>query len=362
MQVPTTAERQRKLPSLTWASGQLVSALLPRDTILKRLQIRMSGTVVYTFASAVTASELSSMDNIINRIDVVVDGSRAVKSVRPHMLHMEQLLATQIQGERKASAAAAAAKDNNPLTDGGMVFGTTTQTTTIAESVTLSFEMILSKSGRLDTLLNLKGVSSAEIKFSCGTLSGLDKSGNATFTSGGFTLDLTTVEAQDLPGGLQFSWWKQTTQDVAVTAQTNEKLIDINRGNLIAGIKILATQDANGAAAAALRRQPTNFIIDKIALMKNGMEIIKSTTFFELQAENRQRFGVSAPNASSQSRIDGFVYLDLLADGLLSTALDARKLDQLQLLISTKGTDTTYVNYPCNLTVETGEIVLPAAA
>lgn len=356
-----SSERQRKLGDLAWVSGAVVTRDLPRDTILKRLQIRFSGVTTTTFGSAPTLSEVSTIDNLISRFDVVVNGGRTIKSVRPHLLHMEQLLATQIQGERKGSGAAAAAYANNPLTDGGFAVGTTGQISTVAETVQISFEMWLANKGKQSTYLNLKGASSAELRVSCGTTAGLEKTSVITFTATVFTMELTTIEAQDLPGNLIFSDWKQTTKSVLYSAQQTEATIDINRGNWLAGIKLFLEQDPAGAdATAANRRKPQNNGITDIKLMLNGSRVIKQTTFFSLQAENRVRFGLSAPLASSQTRMDGFAYLDVLDDRSLDTALDCRPpdVDNLQLIISTRASDATSNIYPLQITVETGEIVV----
>lgn len=361
MQAMLSTERQRKLQDMTWSSGVIVGRDLPRDTVLKRISLRLSGYVTYTFSSTPVAYETSTIDNIVSRIDVVINGQRTVKSVRPHLLHMEQLLATTIQGERKASAAAAAALQNNPTADAGFTYGTTTQTTTVAETVHVCFEMILCAFGRNGTYMNLKGATSAEIKLACGTTTGLDKTGNATFTASSLSFEVVTIEAQDLPATMAFSDWKQTTKDIVITAQTTDYVIDINRGNFLAGIKLLCVQDYAAALANAKTRQPTNFGIGDIKLIANGSMIVKATTFKSLQAENRMRWGVSSPYATNASRLDGFAYLNLLENNDIRSALDCRapKMDNLQLLISTNASDSTWLNYNLGITVETGEVVTP---
>lgn len=358
---PLSTERQRKLQDLTWVSGALISRDLPRDTVLKRISLRLTGSVTYTFSSTPIAYQTSTIDNLLSRIDVTVAGSRTVKSVRPHLLHMEQMLFSTVQGERKASAAGSAAAQNNPTTDGGFVYGTTGQLTTVAETVHISFEMILSSNGRNGTYLNLKGAPSAELRLACGTLTGLDSTGNATFTASSLSFEIVTVEAQDIPANFAFSDWKQTTKDILITAQSTDFVIDLNRGNFLAGIKIFAVQDYGQALTNAKSRQPTNFAIDSIKLLLNGSTIVKATTFKTLQAENRQRFGVNAPYASTQSRLDGFAYLNMLENNDLRSALDCRppRVDNLQLLISTFATDSTWMNYNLGVTIETGEIVTP---
>jgi len=359
------SERQRKLQQLTFAENQLLTRDLPRDTVLKSLFIRLSGSVVTTFASGTPVADAqSTMDNIISRIDVIVNGNRTVKNVRPHLLHMQQLLATQIQGERKASAAAAAATGNNPTADGGFTYGTTTQISTVAETVYLPFENIMCAEGQESTWLNLKGVSSAEIRFTCAAFAQLLGFGNTApvvFSSSTFVIDITTNEAQNVPPEVYFSDWRQTTKELTFSAQTSESVVDLNRGNLLQGVMFFTKSGAAGSSTTATGKLASNLVLNAIKLILNGNAIIKSTSFLELQAENRNRWGVSAAYASNVSRMDGVAYLDLLVKGRLSSALDVRpsKADQIQLLLDTRSSsDVSYTN-PVSVTLMTNEIVTP---
>ncbi|NJM09519.1 MAG: hypothetical protein HC883_01065 [Bdellovibrionaceae bacterium] len=101
------SERKRQLQALTFAEGQTLSRELPLDAVLKGLQIRLSGSVITTFASGTAVSDqFSTMDNLVQRIEVSVQGGRTVKSVRPYFLRQQQLLYSKNLAERKSSAAA----------------------------------------------------------------------------------------------------------------------------------------------------------------------------------------------------------------------------------------------------------------
>lgn len=361
------AERQRQLQALTFQENQILSRDLPRDTVLKSLQLRLSGAVQTTFGSGTpVADALSTFDNIIPRIDVVVNGSRVVKSVRPHLMRMQQLLAQKIQGERRSSAAAAAATDNFPTVDAGFTYGTTTQYTTVAETIIVPFEMIWADpgKGREETWLNLKGVASAELRLTCASFSRLLGFGNtAPVTYGNSTLivDILTVEAQDVPAALMFSDWKQTTKELTFSAETQDYPIDINRGNALSDIMLFARDGAAGSATTATGKLASNLALTKISLKVNGQTDIKTTNFKALQAENRARYGVSAPMASNVSALDGIAHLNLLARGDLSTALDVRPplVDNVQLFVSTNTASNVSYTNPVSVTVMTGEIVVP---
>lgn len=361
------AERQRKLQSITFAASSLLSRDLPRDTVLKSIQLRLSGSVVTTFGSGTpVADAFAAFDNIIPRIDVVVNGSRTVKSVRPHLMRVQQLFASGILGERRSSAGAAAATDNFPTVDAGFTYGTTTQLTTCAESIIVSFEHVYCEPGmgREATWLNLKGVASAEVRLTTAAFSALLGFGNTapvTYSSSTFIIDVITREAAEVPANVVFSDWKQTTKEITFSAETTDYPIDINRGNKLSGIMLLARDGAAGSATTATGKLASNLAVTKVNLKVNGQQDIKNTDFKALQAENRSYFGVQAPMASNVSFLDGIAYLNLLARKDISTALDCRPplVDNVQLFINTNNSSNVSYTNPVSVVVMTEEIVEP---
>lgn len=361
------AERSRKLQALTFAENQILSRDLPRDTVLKSLQLRLSGSVVTTFGSGTPVADAqSTFDNIIPRVDVVVNGSRVVKSVRPHLMKMQQLLTTSILGERRSSAGAAAATDNFPTVDAGFTYGTTGQYSTAAETIVIAFEQVYCEVGlgRESTWLNLKGVASAELRLTCAAFSKLLGFGNTApvvYTVSTFIIDIITREAQDVPPQIVFSDWKQTTKQVLFSAETTDYPIDINRGNKLSGLMLFAQDGAAGTATTATGKLASNLAFTKLNLKVNGQTDIKTTDFKALQAENKSAFGVSAPMATNVSILDGVAYLNLLARKDITTALDCRppQVDNVQLFVnSNTAANVSYTN-PVGLTVMTEEIVEP---
>jgi hypothetical protein len=365
---PISSERQRKLQQLTFAENQILSRDLPRDTVLKHLQFRLSGSVVTTFGSGTpVADAFSTFDNIMPRIDVIVNGSRTVKNVRPHLMHMQQLLSTTVQAERASSAGAAAATDNYPTADGGFAYGSTTNLTTVRETVLVSFENVYARIGKESTWLNLKGVASAEARITCGAFANLLGFGNTApvvFSSSTFVVDILTVEAQDVPANVKFLDWKQTTKEITFSAQTTDFAVDINRGNRLQGIMMLTRTGAAGSATTATGKLASNLVVTDLSLVVNGQMIIKKTDYKSLHAEMRARFGINAPLASNVSRLDGIAYLDLLSDdgrGDLETALDVRPplVDNVQLFLSTNNSSNVSYTNPCSVVIQTEELVAP---
>lgn len=361
------AERQRKLQALTFQEGQILSRDLPKDTVLKSIQLRLSGSVVTTFGSGTpVADAFSTFDNLVSRIDVIVDGSRTVKSVQPKMMRTQQLYSSGVIAERLASAGAAIATDNLPTATAAFQYGTTGQYSTAAESISVPFEHVYCAPGmgREATWLNLKGVASAEVRLTCGSFSALLGFGNTApvvYSSSTFIVDISTREAQDVPPQVRFSDWKQVTQEKTFSAETSDSAIDINRGNKLSGILILARNGAAGTATTATGKLASNLAVTKMSLRVNGQSDIKSTTFKELQAENRAMYGVKADFASNVSLLDGFAHMNFLARQDISTALDIRPpmVDNCQLVISTNtAANVSYTN-PVSITIMSEEIVEP---
>lgn len=361
------AERQRPLQALTFAENQILSRDLPRDTVLKEIQLRLSGSVITTFASGTPVADAqAAFDNIIPRIDVIVGGSRTVKSVKPHLLRAQQLFSSTVLGERRSSAAAAAATDNFPTVDAGFTYGTTTQVTTCAESILLSFAMVYAEvgMGRESTWLNLKGVSSAELRLTCASFSSLLGFGNTApvvYTGSTFIIDIICIEAQDVPAEIMFSDWKQTTKELTFSAQTSDYAIDINRGNKLSGLMLFTKDGAAGSATTATGKLASNLVLTKLQLMVNGQTQVKTTNFKALQAENRMRYGVVAPMASNVSFLDGIAHLNMLARKDISTALDCAPpmVDNVQLFVNTNTASNVSYTNPVSVTIMTEEIVIP---
>lgn len=362
-----TSERTRKLQQLTYDAGQKLSRELPRDTVLKSIQLRLSGSVVTTFASGTPVADAQSIfDNLATRIDIVIAGSRVVKSVRPHIMRMQQLFFTQVAAERKSSAGATAALGNLPTVEGGFVFGTTGQITTVAESLTIFFEMMYAEPGlgRETTWLNLKGVTSAVLEISTAPFSALQGFGNAApvvYSGSTLKIDIYTMEAQDVDSRVVFSDWKQTTKVQPFNGQAQGQIIDINRGNKLSGIFLFAQDGAAGSATTATGKLASNLLITNFQLVLNGQTNIQSGDFLGLQAKNRTQYGVVAPMIAGVSQLDGCAHINLLARRDLSTALSVEppNVDNVQLIVDTAAPGIVSYATPANLTIMTEEIVYP---
>lgn len=369
--LPIVSERQRILAPLAMSYSSTITRDLPRDTVLKYLTVTISGAFDYTFSTSTPlAQQFTIMDALIADISIVVNGSNTIKNIRPWMLAMQQLLFTanaNVRQSQTATGAGAQAAVTPPNGDSGFIFGTSASFTGIRESVLIAFENIACKIGREATWLNLKGVASAEIRFSTKALTGLvSLASTATALAFGTSansvqLELKTIEAQDVDSKIYFSFFKQTQKSVQFSGQGTNVLIDINRGNSLQGLMMLCQ---NGTASAITDPLLTDDLITDFSFKLNGQTEIKANSWLGLKEENQSRFGVNTSLVAGASRFKGFAYLDFLRDGNLNTALQVSPpdVDNAQLSINTAAASLKTIygsSQPALLTIVTNEIVTP---
>jgi hypothetical protein len=365
IQQALSCEKSRIIGTVAFQENQVISMLIPKDTVYKGFYIRLSGAVRTTFASGTPVAKAESiMDSLINRIDVVIDGGNTIKSVRPHLLHIQQLFANGIASERASSAGAAAATDNFPTTEGGFVFGTTTQYTTVRETVYLPFEMIYAEPGmgRENTYLNTRNVNSAELKFSTtsfGNLLGTGNTAPVTWDANTLQIEVVSVERQDIPGDVVFDIWKQTMKSVFISGESRDLATEINPGNFLTGLMLFAQDGAAGTATTATGKLASNLLLTNVELKMNGQQTIQRSSFKALAAKNRAIYGVNAPFASGVSRLDGIGHLNLLSRRDLGTAMPAMKpiVDNLQLFLDTNTASNVSYTNPAQVTILTEELI-----
>ncbi len=354
-------EKQRKLQALVLTGSGPLSRDIPKDTVLKRIMLRLNGAIQTTYASGTPVARADSIfHSLINSIQVVANGGRFIKNVQPHLMRMQSLLNTGIQGERGSSAAASASA-LIPTTDSGFVFGTTTQYTTVKETISIPFEFIWSKleAERMLTWFDTRDLSSCELRLIQNPYTSLQSAANtAPVTYGNSTLqvDITLVEAVGVPKGQKFFDYRQTTKDIPFTAQATNTQIEINRGNALAGLLFYAKDGAAGSATTATDRLASNELVTDVSLKLNGNIDLKATTFRDLQSENKNRYGVYAPFSSNASQLDGIAHMNFIVNSIGDAVNTKKGVDSLYLYASTaSGSVVSYTN-TAFLTIQTDEI------
>jgi len=360
-----TSDISRVLPSKAFVEGATISLDVPRDSVFKHILLTMKGSVVTTFASGTpVAKDVSTLGALVNSIDIVENGSFTIKSVTPWFLHQQQLIATNDFGVRRSSAGASAS--DYPTVDAKFTFGSTTNITSVRETVLISFENVLAGKGRMDTLWDTRGLSSAELRINCNTFSNILGFGNTApvvYSSNLLSFQFETIETQGVPTNVYFAAYKQTVKSVDFSAQTTDFLVDVNRGNYLQGLMFQANDGASGTTTTATGKVLSNELVTDLKLIINGVQHIQSTTFQGLQDKNRSRYGLNAPYVSNKSLYDGIAYMDLLTPaqgeklGALNTAqnVQAPLVDQVQLAVSTSAS-ATYTS-TASLKIMTNEIV-----
>jgi hypothetical protein len=207
------------------------------------------------------------------------------------------------------------------------------------------------------TWLDTRELSSCELRLSQNPYSSLLSQANTApvvFSASTLTVAITLVEAVGVPPKMKFMDFRQSTRDLQFNAQTNNFQVEINRGSSLAGLWFYAKNGAAGSATTATDRLADNQLITDIVLKLNGSIDLKATTFKELQASNRARYGMRADFGSNVSAIDGVAHLNFVNGTIKDAVNTAQGVDSLFLFISTSSV-SSYTNAAI-VTIQTDEI------
>lgn len=363
--IPAISSTRTRVLTAKFEEAQNISIPLSCDTVLVGVLIRLYGSVRTTYSAGTPFGRPEgAMDSLIDRITVETNGHRTIKSVTPHMLHMQQFFTGANGNERFASAGASPVSDFYPTTEGPFVFGTTGQHTTVRETVYLPFEQVHCEPGmgRENTYLNLKRCTSAEIRFATRPLTHLNAASGVTglvIDQANLMLEVTLIERQDIPATYLFQDWKQTFRRVPVSGELGELALDIPSGPSLSGL-MLYTQNGNAATSSVPKNAPFSSLLSSLELRKNGQETIQKIDFKALQARNRADYGITAMTAAGVSRLDGVAHMNLISRRDLSTAFVNSKaygVDNLQLVIASKAAGIVDYTTPAQLMLIQEEIV-----
>lgn len=363
----------RRLPQVSFVANSVVSAEIPRDDVVKRIYLRLTGSQQVTFGSGSPfLGGMCFFQRLFNNIQVVQNGQDTIKSLDPHLMRMANLLAFGQAPERaytKQAGAFSTRLAQTELSSDGVAFQATTGYMLLNESLIIPFEHVMCyEAGRGVSLWNTKGLSSAEIRFACGAMTQLQEEPQAatvTYTDDlPFNVDVELITVPWIPREKDFLLYKQAARRVQYSAQVSDSLIDLPRGNRISGIHILVRDgDTN--------RRLSDKAVTSLSLLINGQRIIQRTTFITAQQQMRMAMGVYSPKGASAAGVthnmQGYCYLGFLEGGDARTALDvsiAAGVDLVQLQVTTaasSGVDpATYTN-PVEVTIMTDEIAPPVA-
>lgn len=348
-----TAEARRRLSPVLYAESTVKTTDLPRDTVIKRIEIDLMGTFVVTYASGSPVAHSKGVAaQICPRLDVIIDGQRTVKSVDIHMLELMNSLQYGSRPRRAYSTGASITTERagtESYSGAAFVYPATTQTVLVNEKFILNFENPFAYDmGREATMLNIKNVSSAEIRYNFAAASNVQRDESSavavTYSSLNLHFTPTLVEAREIPSNAQFLDFKETVKRTSFSSEVRDSLIDLPRGNGLAGLAIMVRDgDAN--------RTLVDRGLRDLQLLINGQSIVQRTTFVELQDSNLARYGVYSPLASGVHLLKGFAFMNLLKNGDIRSAINTSigaGVDQIQLAVTTAPTSgndaATYTN------------------
>ena len=365
------AETRRRLAPVSFSSSQTKSSELPRDTVLKRIAFHFTGQHDVTYAAGSPVFNQEGYWRLIPQLQIIIDGQRNVKSIDPYMQRCLNSLYFGNPPRRAYSNGSASAYTTLlPATEwvsGTIAYPATTQFQLINEMIIVHFEMPWAYGlGRESTMLNIKDVSSAEIRYSFAAMDQIqrDETSPASVTYGNIDLNIvpTIVEARAVPRDQQFFDFKETVTRFNFTGEVRDSEIQLPRGNALAGV---AFKVRNGSA----NRNLIDRGLRDMQLQVNGQQVLARTTFHELQDDNQARYGMNDVRASSRHAMEGFAFLNLLINGRIDSALNTTLgagVDQVRMLVTTaasSGTDAATYTNPLEVSVWSQEIAaVPAKA
>ncbi len=367
-----TSQFNRRLQQVAFRANSVVTLDIPRDDVFKRANLRLVGSQSVTYGSgSPTIGGLGVLPRLCSRIDVVQNGQDTIKSLDLQMLRFQNFCVNGELPERavtkQAGAFSATKLAQTEMEYGGTAYQATTGYMLFNESLTIFFEYPYAyEVGKNVSLWNTKGLSSAEMRFAFNAVTNLQEDGvgaSVTYADDiAFTIDVELVSAPSIPRSQDFMLYKQTVRRVAFTAESREYLVDLPRGNKIAGIHIMVR---NGDTNKRL----SDIAVTDLQLLINGQRIIQRTTFLTLQQAMRSRWNLRSPKGSAAQgvthNLQGYAYMHLVRDGDVRSALDvsiAAGVDLVQLAITTaasSGIDgATYTN-PVEVSLMIDELCEP---
>jgi hypothetical protein len=333
------AEGGRVLESTPWVANTVRTVKLPQDVALKRLSCRLSGSFKVEYAAGAPVFDVYGIFNqLVPNVQVVLDGKDVVKSLSPFEAQQLQYIMTGILGEQRYSTSAAAFTTAIGLTDGRPgAYPATTQYVLDNETISLFFENPWAYGYGADlSILNLQMYSNPELRFQFASYGAMQNpassSVSVTYTADiALSIETSTIEAQDVNRGDQFLQFREYTLSETFSSRQTGFVMRLNTGNHIQGVMFVVR---NGDTTKTL----SDKALTRIQFRLNGQQVVKDTTFLQLQAENLSRRGILATTSSSVRRIDGCAYMSLIKNGDVRTAIDLSleaRVSTAQLILDT---------------------------
>lgn len=365
-QVKLGPETRRKLAIANYASNTNVVVDIPRDTSVKRLHLSWVFGATVTYASgSPTISPFGLASRICPNFYIVADGSRNIKVLDLFMQRCQNALARSSFPRRAYKTGASLTGTSSwPTTEhlsGTVAYPATTQDIIYNESIMVEFENPYAfELGSNISQLYTRNLQTCTMTFGFGDVSSLQTTGvGASVTYSNVSCAVTPTIIEDRAATLANGAYDYNEFVIrkSYSSQQNLAQIDLNAGNKITGISLMAQ---NGDSGLSL----SDIVLTDMQLLTNGVNPIHVTSFRDAQNYNKARNGDADDQfASGLHALSGYAFLNLLKSGNALSGLDTALSDgvsTVQLQVSTgpsSGKDAVTYTNPVTISVLQQQLV-----
>ncbi len=280
-------------------SGNVSAVELPRTLFKKRVTLRLSGTVSVTVAGSGVVAEAPG--RLIRKIEIVGDGVKTYVSQTGLDLFR---LAHILEGKQPQLVGPAGA-------------GVQTNTA-INMTIPVHFEATRMRSP-VDSYMDPRGFESVQLRITWGTIADIITGGTATVNAG---TQIEAISHDTAIGEENIAYRRLLLYDEnPITGASTQLPFNIPRNGLLAGILFHADVNLSPSDALinfiSLKSDNVNVHVDRI-----GYETLRQNNVVEYQIDSTT-FG---------NGVNGYVYLDLTEDGMISSALNTYNFNTFQVL------------------------------
>lgn len=298
-------------PAVPYDSGNTRSVELPRTFLFKDIAVRLTGSLNVTVA---TTNRAESPLGLIAKMELVADGRKTLWTAAGRDLYRHAHIFYSQAGELSAPATGVGA--------------------TQAFSATI---MIPNESVRTqmpaDSLFDPREYEKIELRITWSSVSSIISAGTATVNTG----CQASVVVYQTTQGAEYIKFNRVIQfdELTFSASSTALSTKVARSGLLAGI-LIRVDDANQA--------PDDTVINSVTLRSdNSFYHADTWSWREIQERNVIDYQLG-------SRVAGYGYIDLLEDGLLSSALNTLALNVAEIILNVtaaaaKTVRFTYVFY-----------------
>lgn len=313
---------QGDLSPIPFDSGNQRSIEIPRSFPYREFFLRLVGSVTVGVANSTNTADDYPLQ-LISRVDVLGDGRRQLASMTGQQFYRLCHLFSGKQPEISAPT----------LNVGTVAF---------SASFPITFEA-LRMVMPIDSLFDARSYEKVELRVTWATANALAQNGapagGTTFAIVATTaLTVQTLQTTEGVEEIKFNRLHSTSElnNVATSQSLTEQ---VPRSGVLAGILLRTTRND----------LKVDNIINFVTLRSdNAFDHVQRMSWAAGQRRNVKDFQLDVPGGTAASVMNGFLYIDLTEDGMISSALNTLDLNSLQLIFDTtftSGTEKIQIGY-----------------